>query len=265
MSLIDYARAELRDSLHGARWQLETYVPVVCPACGGERWLRKYDAERAVKRGSTCASCQAAKAGSAGYQVTLAKYGRMFVMQKVREYRLLRITTLELLVARELTRHGVHFSREWLLPTKARGKRERVYILDDALWQPGSGALAGAIEVHGAFVHSKPERIRADKRKRALLKRRKVPLLEIHEDDINEGRMPGMVKSFLQALHLIEVEYHASRINTRSVRDGADRPSVGQPAPGRGARGWLPAPGARALQHVTPHPCRNRRDRARAV
>lgn len=198
---IDYARAELRGSLHGQRWQMETHVPVRCPDCGQERWLRKYDAERAIKRGSVCTACQKSAAGRAGYQVTAAKYGRMFVMRKIREYRLLRMSSLEVMVAKELVNTGAQFNHEWLLPTKTTGRKRRIYLLDFALWGPG-GALAGAIEVNGAFVHSRPERIQADKRKRALLKRRRVPLLEIHEDDILAGRMPAMLQSFLQSIKL---------------------------------------------------------------
>lgn len=198
--LIDWTRAELRPAPRKSRFQHETFVPCVCPQCGHERWLRPFDARRMEQRlaagsGGVCKACQRHNRAKRGYAAAVAKYPRFRWQQidRTRAYRLAHPTRLENMVAAALDQIAPHYTREVALATRAKGRRQTIYICDFYVWR---GSQPCIVEVHGRYAHASAEAQRRDRNKRALCKRRRIPLLELREEDIRAGRAADLLRAF---------------------------------------------------------------------
>ena len=193
LALPDYTRAELRPRPHNAA-RRETFIPVICPLCHGETWLRRHDARKWESgRVQQCGTCQRKAAGRRGYQVTTKRYGEKISVKWLRQYLLENPSSLEVAMMLILADIGItNYSREYWLQTKASGKRRRVYLIDFVL----PGYLA--IEVNGEYVHSSKEAKRRDMYKQRYIRKSGFKLLVIEEKDIRSGNAIDLVAAFVE-------------------------------------------------------------------
>lgn len=169
------ALTERRTRTVNGKPRTDTYVYVACPRCGALRWLRL----DVARKGSVCYRCAQTAKAQRGDAAMAARYGQKWALRHVRAYRLAHPSPLEREVERLLARLGVPYEREVELRTKAHGRRQRAYLIDFM--------VAGvAIEVNGG-VHGLPAKRLADRRKKALLTRRGIPLLVLTEAEIRGG------------------------------------------------------------------------------
>ncbi len=157
-------RARASNPAKRERWYPVTY------SCGHTVELRAHDARKA-EAGTTacCAACQSSAAGKVGFRVTVSKYGRFPLMQKIQQQQRENPSSLERVVFAWLESLSVEFEAQVILE---RGE-DRYWLVDALL--PGNVV----IEVNGAWVHE--QRQDADARKRAWLADNGYTLIDIPE------------------------------------------------------------------------------------
>lgn len=74
-----YVRRELRYRGGATLTRRESFVPIVCPDCGHERWLSLPTARVAIQREQRCSSC----AGKLKYQACIELHGKKKMRRKV--------------------------------------------------------------------------------------------------------------------------------------------------------------------------------------
>lgn len=186
VAMVDWARAELRPRPNNPK-RRETFIPVTCPACGNERWLRPFDARR-VEQGKRriCRKCQQHEAGVKGYAATTGRWGKKCAVKWLREYLLDHPRPTMAAVVNILDDIGVGYELEfWLeLPD---GK---VYLIDAVV----NGYLA--VEADGSYVHSLEKQQVLDAAKHDAIRREGFDLLVITEDDVVAGRADAMLREY---------------------------------------------------------------------
>lgn len=184
---VDWTRAELRPRPHNPR-RRETFVPVTCPTCGNERWLRPFDARR-VERGerAVCRTCQQRAAGSKGYAATTARWGKKCSVKWLREYLLDHPRPTMAAVINILDDLGIPYEREFWLELPG-GK---VYLIDAVV----RGQLA--IEADGSYVHSLDKQQAIDAAKRRAIRSEGFDLLVITDQDVAAGRAESMLRAYV--------------------------------------------------------------------
>jgi hypothetical protein len=65
----------------------EFVYPVVCPNCGKERWLKKYDALKAARNMALCYRCAQTEKARLGWLATSARWGVKVAVKHQRNYR----------------------------------------------------------------------------------------------------------------------------------------------------------------------------------
>lgn len=152
-----------------------TCYRVTCAACGYVRTMKRADAAKAVRNGS-CKRCSAREKGAKGFRAAVIRHGFRWVLPHVRTYQFAHPSKPEQAVDRVLAGLGVGYERQHLLETRASGKKRWGCLLD-FLVQVGGHRLG--VEVNGAYWHNQPKHARADRRKRALCKRRGIVLVTL--------------------------------------------------------------------------------------
>ena len=66
----------------------EIIYPIECPNCGKERWLKKWDALRALQNNCPCYRCSQSAKGRLGWLVTSTQWGAETALKHLRNYRL---------------------------------------------------------------------------------------------------------------------------------------------------------------------------------
>jgi hypothetical protein len=183
----------------------EGQYAVYCPCCERWRWLSKRSAWQAVYKQSICFLCSQAKKAKLGFAAMVRIYGWRWAIRHVRDSQLENPQPTAVAVAQMLNEIGVEYVPEYQLATKARGRRKWVCLIDFMVVCRG---MMWAIEVNGG-VHKLPHKIKNDKRKARLLKRRAIPLLVLSTEQVESGAFITLILQFLSVQ-----EYEAYGIPT---------------------------------------------------
>jgi len=157
-----------------------TCYAVTCLACGYRRTMKRADANKAVKNGS-CNRCSARVKGAMGYRAAVARHGVGWVLPHVQAWQREHPSTPERVADTLVAALGAPYERQHMLQTRASGKAKWGCLLDFLI---DTGGARLAVEVNG-FWHHKPQQQRADRRKRALCKRRGIVLVVIDSADLD--------------------------------------------------------------------------------
>lgn len=187
MATVDWSTSELRQVGKERR----TCHPVTC-ACGRVRWLRVRDARKVERDQSLCFQCSQKVKAQLGFQAMVNRWGWRWAMRHVQAYRLANPTTTEQLVGTLLDSLNLEYVPEYQLATKASGRKKWVCLIDFMIVQ--GGQCIAAIEINGG-VHTLPNKIKNDKRKARLLKRRGIPLLILTTEQVDTFDM--LIQAFL--------------------------------------------------------------------
>jgi len=166
---------------------------VYCPECDDWRWLSKRSAKDAERRQSICFLCSQKAKAELGFRAMVKKYGWRWAMRHVQDHRLKNPMPSETLVANLLNDLGVEYVPEYALATKASGRKKWVCLVDFMVVCRGQ---MWAIEINGG-VHKLPHKIKNDKRKARLLKRRGIPLLVLTAEQVESGESHPHIWEFL--------------------------------------------------------------------
>lgn len=156
----------------------ETHVPILCPRCNQERWLKTFDAKKAIAEERICGTCHAVDSGRAGYRVTVRKLGRKGILELIAKTQREKPSRPELVMMELL---------DEALPPGFEYKTQVVFsdwIIDFVVLQGDSTHLF--IEVNG--YHHKLHRGERDK---ALQMCSMIPVIFIDADDLrtDEGKL----------------------------------------------------------------------------
>jgi hypothetical protein len=165
----------------------EIVYPVVCPNCGKERWLKKYDALKAARNMTLCYHCAQTEKARLGWLATSAKWGVKVAVKHQRNYRLAHPSNLEREVMIILDTLGLSYEREVWCECD-----ERVYLIDFVI------AGRFAVEVNGDYAHR--NRHEADRRKVAALERCGYLVLTLTEADITSGQASHLIQTHLSQI-----------------------------------------------------------------
>lgn len=165
----------------------ERFYPVSCSKCGEWRLLRAHDARKAIAEDRVCATCQRSAAGRLGFEASMQKYGKDFVINRflgAREYRIQNPSQLERQVAQALDNAKVRYEREVLFTTPD----DRIMTAFDFLIE---GWLY--VEVDGEYIHSKPDVKKRTEFVRAELTQAGHSLLVLTEREVAGGKVMNRI------------------------------------------------------------------------
>jgi very-short-patch-repair endonuclease len=162
----------------------EIIYPIECPNCGKERWLKKWDALRALQNNCLCYRCSQSAKGRLGWLVTTAKWGAETALKHLRNYRLANPSNLEREVMKLLDELSLPYEREVFCECAGR-----IYLIDFVV------AESLAIEVNGDYFHS--QRQEADARKIRDLEACAYLVLVLSETQIQMGEAQAILQNHL--------------------------------------------------------------------
>lgn len=164
---------------------------VYCPECDDWRWLSKRSAKDAERRQSICFLCSQARKAVLGYRAMARRWGEKWAVNHVQQWRMAHRTPEEAAVETWLDNLGLSYVSEYKVSTKAKGKRQRCYLVDVMICLQGN---LYAIEIDGGVhvLHS-----RRDRRKASLLKRRGIPLLRLSNQQVHDSTYQSLISQFI--------------------------------------------------------------------
>lgn len=148
----------------------ETHVPVLCPQCRDERWLKLHDARKALAENRPCNYCKRSDAGKAGAKAVIAKYGHSGFMKIMQKSQLGHLPSSELALAEMLDEalpHGFRYVQQEIWYGS--------YIIDFVIYCGDSVVLL--LEVNGYW-----HRRRASERDQALSLTSLIPVVFVHAE-----------------------------------------------------------------------------------
>lgn len=179
-----WERGKTRIRYVKGRRRSEIVYPIECPNCANERWLKKWDALKALQNNCLCYRCSQTEKGRLGWLTTTSKWGAETALQHLRNYRLANPSKLEREVMILLDELGLPYEREVFCNCAGR-----IYLIDFVI------ADSFAIEVNGDYFHSK--RYEADARKAIDLETCGYRVLVLLESQIQVGQASSILQSHL--------------------------------------------------------------------
>ena len=170
-------------SVKGLR-RSEIVYPVECPNCGKERWLKKWDALKALANNCLCYHCSQTEKGRLGWLATTTRWGLKIALQHLRNYRLAHPSNLETEVIAILNELGLPYEREVFCECAGR-----IYLIDFVIDK------YLAVEVNGDYFHS--QRQEADARKVRDLKHCGYRVLVLSQAQIQAGQTQAILQHHL--------------------------------------------------------------------